>query len=173
MSKVRTDGFVDAVATVGEDAHAQSTAYPATVMQPRALALDVGSVRIGVAISSPFGSIAHPLVVLARRDRPLERIAALVEEYEVAQIVVGQPLRFDGAHGPAVVAIEGFVKILQEHLQRQVIWWDERLSTRAAERTMIALGARRKERKENIDKVAAALILQSFLDAGRPEPAAQ
>lgn len=132
---------------------------------PRAMGLDVGSVRIGVALSCPFGRMAQPLVVLSRKDRPFEQIAQLCEKHEVQTLVVGRPLRLNGEAGPAVAAIEKFVDVLQERLGRRVTWVDERLSTAAAERTMISMGARRQTRRDNIDKVAAAIFLQSYLDA--------
>ena len=133
--------------------------------QPRTLALDVGSVRVGVAISCPFGSFAQPLEVVPRKGDAVGRIVALAAEHEAACVVVGRPLRLNGEVGPAVLAIEKFVAELAPKLPCPVAWWDERLTTRAAERDMIALGARRSERRGNIDKVAAALILQAYLDS--------
>lgn len=141
------------------DAPAKSEA-----IRPRALGLDVGTVRIGVALSCPFGRMAQPLVVLSRKDRPFAQIAELCERHEVETLVVGRPLRLNGEAGPAVAAIEKFVDVLQQRLGRQVTWVDERLSTAAAERTMISMGARRQTRRDNIDKVAAAILLQSYLD---------
>ena len=132
----------------------------------RVLGLDVGSVRVGVALSDPLGMTAQPLEVIERRKRdPFARVAELVAENEVQRIVVGMPLRLDGSSGPAVEAIEKFIDELRAAVSVPIETWDERLSTAQAQRSMIAGGVRRKQRKERIDKVAAALILQSFLDA--------
>jgi len=132
----------------------------------RILGLDVGSVRIGVALSDPLGITAQPLEVIDRkRSDPFRRIVALVEEKEVQRIVVGRPTRLDGADGPAVVAMHAFVESLRGQVSVPVDLWDERLSTAQAERAMILGGARREQRRRSIDKVAAALILQSYLDA--------
>ena len=140
-------------------------AMPCDALRPRTLALDVGQVRIGVAISCPFGRIGQPLVVISRSTNPFERIVQLIAEHDVATIVVGRPIRMSGEEGPAVRAIEGFVERLRRDVDVPIVWQDERLTTAAAERTMVALGARRRTRREHIDKVAAALILQSYLDA--------
>lgn len=134
----------------------------------RILALDVGSVRIGVALSDPLGMIAQPLEVVQRRKvDPLARVAQLIEEHEVECVVVGMPLRLDGTKGPAAQSIEKFVVELEARISVPVESWDERLSTAQAERAMIGGGVRRKKRKGKIDKVAASLILQSYLDAQR------
>jgi putative Holliday junction resolvase len=135
----------------------------------RILALDVGSVRIGVALSDPMGIIAQPLEVIdRRRGQALARIAELVASYEVSGVVVGKPLTLRGEAGLAVEAIDAFVAELSEAVEVPITWWDERLSTAQAERAMIAGGVRRGDRRQRIDKVAAALILQSYLDAQRP-----
>lgn len=138
---------------------------PARGPKPRTMALDVGTVRIGVALSCPLGMFAQPLEVVARRGDAAARIVALAIEHEVAQVLVGRPLRLDGTDGPAVVATESFMGHLGPKLPCPWTWVDERLSTRAAERDMIALGTRRKARRQSVDKVAAAIILQGYLDA--------
>jgi putative holliday junction resolvase len=132
----------------------------------RVLGLDVGSVRVGVALSDPLGLTAQPLEVIDRKKSdPFARIAALVDEHGVQTIVVGKPLTLSGAEGQAVHDVDAFVKRLQRSVTVPVEGWDERLSTAQAQRVMIAGGARREKRKQAIDKVAAALILQSYLDA--------
>jgi putative Holliday junction resolvase len=136
------------------------------------MALDVGKVRIGVAMSCPMGMIAQPLeVVDRRRTDGLARVVEIVAGYTVQVIVVGRPLTLAGAEGLAVEATEAFVGALRQRVDLPVHWWDERLTTAAAERAMIGGGARRQKRREQIDKVAAALILQAYLDA--PPQAAQ
>jgi len=132
----------------------------------RILGLDVGSVRVGVALSDPLGMTAQPLEVIQRRKvDAFARIAELVAEHEVQRVVVGNPLRLDGDVGPAAEAIGAFIEALRERLEVPVEAWDERLSTAQAERAMIGGGVRREDRRQSIDKVAAALILQSYLDA--------
>lgn len=132
----------------------------------RILGLDVGSVRIGVALSDPLGMTAQPLEVIERRRvDAVARVAELVREHEVQRIVVGQPLRLSGEAAQATESIAAFVEALRKVITVPIELWDERLSTAQAERVMIAGGARREERRKNIDKVAAALILQSYLDA--------
>ncbi len=132
----------------------------------RVLGLDVGSVRIGVALSDPLGVTAQPLEVIHRRERdPWQRIVELVEEYGVERIVVGRPLRLEGDEGPAVAAVDEFVGRLAGRVAVPIETWDERLTTAQAERLMIEGGVRRAKRRQSIDRVAAALILQSYLDA--------
>ena len=134
----------------------------------RILGLDVGSVRIGVAISDPLGIMAQPLEVIDRRaTEPTSRITGIISEYGVERVIVGRPLKLSGEVGPAALAIDSFVAELQKHVTIPLELWDERLSTAQAERAMIAGGARRDKRRQNIDKVAAAIILQSYLDATR------
>lgn len=136
----------------------------------RILAVDVGSVRVGLALSDPLGITAQPLEVIERRrTEPFARIAELVREYEVERIIVGRPLRLDGSAGPAVQAVEQFAAELAKRVEVPIEMWDERLSTAQAERVMIAGGARRDRRRQAIDKIAAALILQSYLDATAQE----
>lgn len=132
----------------------------------RILGLDVGSVRVCVALSDPLGMTAQPLEVINRRKQnPWERIAALVREHGAERVVVGNPLRLAGDQGPAVVAGREFTEELAQHISVPIESWDERLSTAQAERAMIEGGARRKKRRQSIDRVAAALVLQSYLDA--------
>ncbi len=126
----------------------------------------MGSVRIGVALSDPTGSFAQPFEVVHRRKvDACIRIAELVRDYEVATIVMGRPLQLNGRAGLAVDAVESFAASLCIHVQVPLVWWDERLTTAAAERAMIEGGVRRQARRQSIDKVAAALILQGYLDA--------
>ncbi len=134
----------------------------------RILGLDIGTVRIGVALSDPLGLTAQPLeVILRKKTDPVARVAALVTEHEVERIVVGYPLQLDGQPGLAVRAVDAFIAELEKAVSAPVERWDERLTTAAAERSMIEGGARRERRRESIDKIAAALLLQSYLDAKR------
>lgn len=134
------------------------------------MGLDVGSVRIGVALSDPMGLFAQPLETLLRYKQPQQKLAELINKHEVGLLVVGEPLTLAGDVGPAVLAIRAFVATLAPHIDLPIVMWDERLSTAHAQRDMIALGARRATRRQHIDKVAAALILQSYLDARATKP---
>ena len=132
----------------------------------RSLALDVGDERIGVAISDLSGFLARPLEVVRRVAGPasFHRIAALIEEHQVSQIVVGLPLLPDGSEGKQVQSTRAYVRGLEQHVAVPILWWDERDSTRRAQRRMINNGRSRKRRRSRIDAVAAAVILQEYLD---------
>jgi putative holliday junction resolvase len=134
-----------------------------------ALGIDVGSVRVGVAASDPTGTIASPVGVLPRDDRVLWRGLGEEASRRAAQlVVVGLPRRLDGSEGEAARAARAFAERAGRELRLPVVLWDERLTTVQAERTLIAAGQRRARRRRAIDAVAAALILQNWLDAGRP-----
>jgi putative Holliday junction resolvase len=132
----------------------------------RTLGIDIGTVRVGVALSDPLRITAQPLVVINRKRGDIySQLVAVVDDNEVDRIVVGYPLQLDGRVGLAAQAADEFIANLEQRVSVPIDRWDERLSTKAAERSMIEAGARRERRRENIDKVAAALILQSYLDA--------
>lgn len=134
----------------------------------RILALDLGDVRIGVAVSDPLGMTGQPLEALPRIGprKDAGRIAALVGEWEVGTIVVGLPRLMSGAEGSAAAAAREFAGRLERRLpQVRVLLWDERLTTAQVEREMIAGGVRRARRREVVDGLAATLVLQSFLEA--------
>ena len=135
----------------------------------RRLALDVGEVRVGVAISDPDARVATPLSVLdakgLRADpRPLLR---LLDDYEVAEVVVGLPLSMDGSEGPQAEMVRGFVASVLDRAEVPVTFWDERLTSSEAERLMRSAGADGRARRGSVDKVAASLILQGYLDHAR------
>jgi putative Holliday junction resolvase len=134
----------------------------------RALGLDLGSKRIGVAVSDRSGTIASPLTVLERgrsRRDDHARIAELVRAEEVDCVVVGLPLSLSGADGPAAQAARAEAERLATVVGVPVETHDERLTTVTAERSMAAAGVRGPARRQRVDKVAAAVILQSWLDA--------
>jgi len=134
----------------------------------RALGVDLGDARIGVALSDPLGVTAQPLgAVPARGPRQdLRAIASLVREHEVGVVVVGLPLLMSGGEGERAVAARAFAEGLGRRVGGvRVELWDERLTTAEAERTLIAGGVRRGKRKKAVDAMAAALILQGWLDA--------
>ncbi len=132
----------------------------------RVLALDVGERRIGVAVSDPSGLIARPLTVIEHRARAVDfaAIAALVAEHEAEQVVVGRPLTLRGEVGPQAQWIEQYALKLAAVLSVPVRLWDERYSTAEAE-DVLRRGRHRGRDRERVDAVAAAVILQSFLDS--------
>jgi putative Holliday junction resolvase len=138
----------------------------------RAVALDIGTRRIGVALSDSAGTVATPYEVVTRsgdRSRDHRRIAELVEEAGAEVVVVGLPLSLDGSTGPAAQAILDEVDELRAALPVGVLTWDERLSTVQAERSLRAMRVRKGRHRQVVDQVAATVILQSWLDAGQPE----
>ena len=132
----------------------------------RVLGIDIGSVRVGLAVSDPDGVLATPLDVVPR-DGATEAIADRTRELEVDEVVVGIPLRMDGSHGPEADAAEDFAMTLEGLLGLPVARWDERLSTKEAEWAMRASGANSRKQRGVVDKVAAAMVLQAFLDNRR------
>ena len=134
----------------------------------RTIAFDIGTRRVGVAVSDPAGLIATPLQVIMRSGDPARDAAALAklaEVNEAGRIVAGLPVTLRGDEGPAAQQVREFIELLREHAAVEVVLWDERLTTVIAERAMIQADASRGRRRETVDQVAAALILQSYLDA--------
>ena len=133
----------------------------------RIMGLDYGDRRIGVALSDLFGWTAQGLEVIDRKKQGAEqeRIAELVRQYEVTEIVVGLPKNMNGTVGPRGEICISFAEELKEKLGVPVVLWDERLTTMAAERTLIEADVSRKKRKAVVDKMAASLILQNYLDS--------
>ncbi|GIO98163.1 putative pre-16S rRNA nuclease [Paenibacillus lautus] len=133
------------------------------------MGLDYGDRRIGVAISDVFGWTAQGVEVIERRrdEGELDRIAALVKDNEVGEIVVGLPKNMNGTIGPRGEICMEFASALRESLSLPVHLWDERLSTVSAERTLLEADVSRKKRKQVVDKMAASLILQNYLDSKR------
>lgn len=137
----------------------------------RILAIDPGTVRLGLALSDPSGKIAQPLSVLARRSEAedLKTLTELVERHEVGLIVIGLPRLMDGRIDTAAKEAQTFGARVTQATGRPVAYWDERLTSVAAERFLIEQGKRRSKRRQEIDRVAATLLLQGYLDyrAGR------
>jgi len=132
----------------------------------RILALDVGTRRIGLAISDPLGLTAQGLGVLERKDwdRDLARLLEIARPYQVQEILVGLPRHMDGRLGEQAGEILALARALGEILGARVVTWDERLSTVEAERLLIQADMSRKRRRRVVDQVAASLILQAYLD---------
>jgi putative holliday junction resolvase len=133
----------------------------------RYMGLDYGDRQIGVAVSDELGWTAQGLTVLRNSgdERVLNDIAALVKEWNVGEVVVGLPKNMNGTVGPrGQLAIE-FAEELRKLLAIPVQLWDERLTTKSAERALIEADVSRKKRKGVVDRIAAALILQNYMDA--------
>jgi putative holliday junction resolvase len=143
-------------------------------MPSRILALDHGTKRIGVALSDELGWTAQPLETFERRtlERDIAHIQDLVRTHEVGQVLLGLPLRLNGEEGPAVQAVHQFLERLADALPVPIVTWDERMTTKAAEELLIAADMSRKKRKGVVDRVAAAILLQSYLEAHASPPIA-
>ncbi len=129
-------------------------------------ALDLGTKTIGIAVSDPGLSLASPRPVIRRRKFSTD-VAALTARFEadkVGAIVLGLPVNMDGSEGPRAQATRAFARNLAGHFDLPIAFWDERLSTVAAERALIAQDVSRKKRADRIDSAAAAFILQGVLD---------
>jgi putative Holliday junction resolvase len=133
----------------------------------RILALDHGTKRIGIALSDELKMIAQPMeFVLAEPFLGfLTRVKEIIREKEVELILVGMPRNMDGSYGPAALKVQEFVAVLKEKVAIPIQMWDERLTSAQAQRFLIQGGVRRQERKEKVDKMAAAILLQSYLDS--------
>ncbi|GAB7386484.1 Holliday junction resolvase RuvX [Bacillaceae bacterium] len=131
------------------------------------MGLDLGEKTIGVAVSDALGWTAQGVEVIRRKDRQHDfaQLKELIERYGVERIVVGLPKNMDGTIGAQGEASRRFAHELERAFSLPVDLWDERLTTSAAERTLLAADVSRKKRKRVIDKLAAALILQAYLDA--------
>jgi putative Holliday junction resolvase len=139
-------------------------------MTGRVLALDVGSRRLGVAVSDPSGTVASPLATLPRRGpaQDAEALAALAAEQDAATVVVGLPVTLAGREGPAAAAVRAYLAELAPLLPGlRFELADERLSTVAAERALVGGGVRRRARRGVVDQVAASVFLQTWLDGAR------
>jgi putative holliday junction resolvase len=147
--------------------HPTIEAFLAALPPNRAIAgLDLGTVTIGVALSDLRRQIATPIQVIRREKFTLDamRLLALLTERGAEGIVLGLPLNMDGSSGPRVQSTEAFARNLEKLTPLPICFWDERLSTVAAERALLEADTSRKRRKEVIDQVAAGYILQGALD---------
>ncbi len=131
----------------------------------RIAALDVGEARIGVAVSDELGITAQGLGVVRRVGgrRDLEALATLLAPYAPSRLVVGLPLDMRGTEGAAAARVRAFAERAAAHLALPLEFWDERLTTVAAERVLLEADMSRRRRREVVDKVAATLILQGYL----------
>src|SRR5580765_2506745 len=133
----------------------------------RILALDHGTKRIGVAISDELKMIAQPLEFIPAEPFAgfLTRLKEILREKEVELILLGLPRNMDGSYGPAALKVQEFAAALRGALTIPIQTWDERLTSVQANRFLIEGGVRREKRKEKVDKTAAAILLQSYLDS--------
>ena len=135
----------------------------------RTMGIDLGDKRVGVAVSDELGLTAQAVTTLRRESMNglIDAIRELVREKDVTRIVVGLPLNMNGTDGPRAGSTRAFAARIEGSLSIPCAVWDERLTTRAAERLLIEGEVSRKKRKEVVDQLAAQLILQGFLDAER------
>ncbi|MGX7071948.1 Holliday junction resolvase RuvX [Helcococcus kunzii] len=133
----------------------------------RYIGLDLGTKTIGVAISDPFLMFANGLVTIKRKNvrSDIEQIKKIIEENEITKVIIGMPYNMDGSKGPSAQRVMSFVDLLKKEIDNEIIYEDERFTTVSAERVLIESNVGRNRRKDHIDKIAAALILQSYLDA--------
>ena len=137
----------------------------------RALGLDVGQKRIGVALSDPEGILASPLTIVDATDteQAINNISDLCDQYQIERIVVGMPRSMDGTLGKQAEVVQQFVSQLANIIKITIDTWDERLSSIEADRAMIAAGTKKDKKKKLRDAIAAAIILQGYLDRKRNE----
>lgn len=138
-----------------------------TAPAPRALGVDLGTVRVGLALSDPLGLTAQPIGKLPRKtlDRDLAALLDLVRRHDVATIVVGHPLLLSGERGARARDAEAFADTLRAACAATVTLWDERLTTVQAERSLRESSLSGRRRREVVDAAAATVLLQSWLDA--------
>jgi putative Holliday junction resolvase len=130
------------------------------------MGLDVGDKRIGIALSDEGGVIASPTETLYRDglNADIDRLVEMASDAGVGEILVGMPISMDGSYGPQAQKVMKFIQALSERTQIPVVPWDERLTTVAAERVLLSGDVSRKRRRHVVDKVAAAYMLQGYLD---------
>ena len=130
------------------------------------LALDIGTVRIGIATSDIMEIIASAYEVYRRKflKADVSYVAELVQKLDIGEVVIGLPLKMDGSEGQSVNMAREFGEALKEKISVPIIYQDERLTTVSAERILIESGMRREKRKDKIDSIAATIILQTYLD---------
>jgi len=132
----------------------------------RILGLDYGEKRIGVAVCDELGMTAQGLPTLSRKTKKhdLEMLGQWIRNYAVEKIVIGYPLRLDGSEGIQCEKVNRFADLLSKSFSLPVVKWPETMSTKEAEEILISAGVRWQKRKEKVDRLAACLILQSYLD---------
>ena len=132
----------------------------------KALGIDLGEARVGVAVSDDLGMLAHPLETISVKTTDVKkRILTLAAERGAQTIIVGMPRNMDGSYGPAATKAKEFIEALRSSTEIKVIGWDERLTTVSAQRSLHEAGKNTKKQRPIIDQVAAQIILQGWLDS--------
>ncbi len=143
-------------------------------LRRRILGIDLGRARIGVAVSDELGMLAHPVETIPANTDAARRIAEIVREKDAEKVIVGLPRHMNGSVGTGATEALAFAKKLQALLPCEVVTWDERLTTTAANRALRESGRRTRDSKGVVDQVAAQMILQGYLDSlpatGIPDP---
>jgi putative Holliday junction resolvase len=138
----------------------------------RILGIDLGRVRIGVAVSDELGMLAHPVETIAAGSHAPARIAELVREKNAERVVVGLPRHMNGSAGEGAADALAFVEKLRALVPCDVVTWDERLTTTAATRALRDSGRKTRDSRQIVDQVAAQMILQGYLDRPQRDPIA-
>ena len=133
----------------------------------RVLGIDHGTKRMGIAISDESGMIAQPLEYIPAEPFAgfITRLKEIIKEKQVDQILVGMPRNMDGSYGAATEKVKEFITALQPYITTPIKTWDERLTSVMANRALLQGNVRRDQRKQKVDKMAAAILLQSYLDS--------
>ena len=136
-------------------------------MNARALGIDHGDARIGLAISDDLGMLAHPLETISVKETPdfIGRIATIMQREKISTVILGMPRNMDGSYGPASEKVKVFAEKLRTETDCTIKFWDERLTTVAAQKSLHDAGKNTKQSRKIIDQVAAQLILQGWLDS--------
>jgi putative Holliday junction resolvase len=136
--------------------------------QQRIMGIDFGTTRIGISLSDPLQIIAQPFTTLGNQPGIIAQICGIVREQEVGIIVVGMPLNLKGEKGKKAQEVEKFIDEIRKATDVEVVHWDERFTTSIAHQTLLTMGTKRDERrnkKGRVDSMAAAILLQGFLDS--------
>lgn len=135
----------------------------------RFIGLDVGDVRIGIAVSDLLMITAQGIETYTRKDveSDINHIKSLMEQYDAKTIICGLPKNMNGSLGEQALKVKEFAEVLKESTQAPLIYWDERLTTKSAQRTLLEADLSRKKRKKVVDKIAAVYILQAYMDSTR------
>jgi putative Holliday junction resolvase len=135
----------------------------------RVLGLDVGETTIGLALSDGMRSIATPLETISRTKfmKDVALLQSSIDKHKIVGLIIGYPINMDGSSGPRTQSTRTFAANLGKHIPLPMVFWDERMSTMAVERTMLAADLSRERRSQLVDKLAASYMLQGFLDSVR------
>lgn len=132
----------------------------------RALGIDYGDARIGLALSDEVGFMAHPLETIhLKKVEPIARIAEVISKHDVETLVIGLPRNMDGSYGPSAEKVRTFADRLRARVANPIVLWDERMTTLEAQRDLHAAGRDTRSSREVIDQAAAQKILQSWMDS--------